>query len=197
MELRDAALERMTRRSTRNPKAHDTLWRGIAHHQRFTREDNREARYLYEGRLAEAVAAAERAVELAPNFEFPHLILGTALARQGRIAAAMQSVARALRINPKAPSAAWGMVAYVNFSAGRTEKAVELWEQVRAANPDMILARIPLAAIYESEGRHEEARAVVQEILRVNPDLTADHAAQLTVRATPEQTKALRSAGLP
>ncbi len=71
-------------------------------------------------------------------------------------------------------------------------------EQARAANPDLILARIPLAAIYESEGRHEKARAVVQEILRVNPDFTTDHAAQLSVGATtPEQTKALRRAGLP
>ncbi len=44
-------------------------------------------------------------------------------------------------------------MASVNFAAGRTEQAVELWEQARAANPDMILARIPLAALYESEKR--------------------------------------------
>ncbi len=73
-----------------------------------------------------------------------------------------------------------------------------MYEQARAASPDLILARVPLAAIYESEGRHEEARAVVQEILRVNPDFTADHAAQLYAgAATPERIKALRSAGLP
>ena len=73
-----------------------------------------------------------------------------------------------------------------------------MYEQVRAGNPDLIRARIPLAALYESEGRHEEARAVVQEILRVNPDFTADHAAQISAgAATPEQIKALRRAGLP
>jgi len=39
---------------------------------------------------------------------------------------------------------------------------------------------------------------VVQEILRVNPGFTADHAAQFSPGArTPEQIKALRSAGLP
>ncbi len=73
-----------------------------------------------------------------------------------------------------------------------------MYEQARAASPDLILARYPLAVIYESEGRHEEARPVVQEILRVNPDFTTDHAAQLSVGwQTPERIKALRRAGLP
>ena len=60
------------------------------------------------------------------------------------------------------------------------------------------MARIPLAAIYESEGRHEEAHGEVREILRVNPDFTADHAAQFyTETLGPEQTEALRRAWLP
>ncbi len=69
--------------------------------------------------------------------------------------------------------------------AGRTQEAVEMFEQARVANPDLIGARIPLAAIYESEGRHEEARAVAQEILRVNPHFTADHAAQVSAGRAP------------
>ncbi|MCH8890622.1 MAG: tetratricopeptide repeat protein [Myxococcales bacterium] len=266
VELHDAALERFARRSSRDLKAHDTLWRGIAHHQRFTREDNREARYLYEraieqdpdfavayafagatyfieysfgwnldpalldraaelarralaldpstvsghvvlslvhvsqGRLAEALVAAERAVELAPNVENTHLALGLVLARQGRFVAALQSVARAARLNPRAAAGDWVVVAYVNFAAGRPEQAVELWEQARAANTDMIVARIPLAALYESEGRHEVARLLAQEILRVNPDLTAESAAELALGwgfAPDDAIDHLRSAGLP
>ncbi len=73
-----------------------------------------------------------------------------------------------------------------------------MFEQARVANPDLILARTGLAAIYESEGRHEEASVMVQEILRVNPDFTAEHAAQLSTGwTTPERIKALRKAGLP
>ena len=110
----------------------------------------------------------------------------------------MQSINRALRLNPRPPPGFLIAVAYVTLRAGRTQEAVEMFEQARAGSPDLITARIPLAAIYESEGRHEEARAVVQEILRVNPDFTADHAAQLSAgAATPERTKALRRAGLP
>jgi adenylate cyclase len=266
LELRDAALERITRRSSHDLKALDIFWRGTAHIERYTREDNLEARYLFEraieqdpdfaaayalggatytveysngwnrdpalldraaelaeralaldpssvpahivlsavrsrqGRLAEALASAERAVELAPNVEVSHLMLGTALARQGRFVAALQSVAHAMRLNPKAASGVRVLVAYVNFAAGRTENAVELWEQVRAANPDMILARIPLAALYESEGRHEEARALAQEILHVNRDLTAESATEMALTLGLDRDEFgdnLRSAGLP
>ena len=94
----------------------------------------------------------------------------------------------------------WIQVAYIIFGAGRTEKAVELWEEVRAANRDTIVARIPLAALYESEGRHEESRALVQEILAVNPNLTAESAAQLVLIWGFDRDEAgdnLRSAGLP
>ena len=91
-------------------------------------------------------------------------------------------------------------MATVNFAAGRTDKAVELWEQARAANTDMIRARIPLAALYESEGRHEEARTLVQEILRVNPDLTAESATELALALgfdRDDAIRTLRRAGLP
>ena len=77
---------------------------------------------------------------------------------------------------------------------------MELWEQVRAANTDLILPRIPLAVLYESEGRHEEARALAQEILRVNPDLTAESATKLALVGAFKSEDAidhLRSAGLP
>ncbi len=91
-------------------------------------------------------------------------------------------------------------MAYVNFAAGRPEKAVELWEQARAANTDLIVARIPLAALYESEGRHEEARALAQEILRVNRDLTAESATELALAFGFDRDDAIRNlrrAGLP
>jgi adenylate cyclase len=266
VEMRDAAAERVVRRSSRDLKAQDTVWRGIAHLGPGTREDVLEARYLFEraieqdpdfgvaygfaastyfveyingwnldpalldravelaeralaldpstvpahvilsfinlrqGRLAEALVAAERAVEFAPNVEFPHMALGAVLAGQGRFVAAMQSVARAMRLNPKADPGVLASVAAVNFAAGRTEKAVELWEQARAANTDMIVARIPLAALYESEGRHEEARVLAHEILRVNRDLTAESATELALRSGFDRDEAienLRGAGLP
>jgi cytochrome c-type biogenesis protein CcmH/NrfG len=87
--------------------------------------------------------------------------------------AASQAINRALRLNPRSPYGILAIVAWVNYGAGRTEKAAELFERVRATSPDLIIARVPLAAIYEAEGRHDESRQMVEEILRASPDLTA------------------------
>ena len=129
--------------------------------------------HMLEGRLEEAVAAAHRGVELDPNSEWSHTLLATAQLEAGQNLAALQSIRRALRLNPRAPAVVWVMVAWVNAAVGRSEEAVELWERLRAQNPDLLLARIPLAIHYEDTGRHDEARAVVQEIRRVNPEMTA------------------------
>jgi adenylate cyclase len=159
--------------------------------------------YIFRRRPAEARLAAERAIELGPSFAAPHFFLGVALAQQGKLVGAMQAIRRAMRLNPRAPSGYWAAVGYVNLAAGRTEEAVEIFEQVRVANPELIGARIPLAAIYESQGRHEEARTVVREILRVNPSLNAEAATErflgtLVGAETVDQFQdSLRTAGLP
>jgi predicted TPR repeat methyltransferase len=94
---------------------------------------------------------------------------------------------------------------FANVMAGREEKAVELWERVLAVSPDMIMARIPLAYGAERDGLHEAARVHVREILRVNPEITAEQAVRLMQggadvigpELTAEFLENLRSAGLP
>ncbi len=157
------------------------------------------------GSPAKAIAAAERAIERAPNEEFAHAARGLALAQEARFLEATRSIRPALRLNPRAPTALLGSVAFVNYGAGRREEAVEMWERVREASPDVIAARIPLAAHYEREGQHDRASAVVEEILRVRADFTVQEAIDLLPgleRALGSEefaqfTDALREAGLP
>ena len=134
---------------------------------------------LYRGRSREAIAAAEKAVELSPNFENFQSTLGVMLAQDGQIVPALQAIKRAMRLNPRAASIVLMNVAYVNLAAGRRQEAQALSERVRLSLPDNILIRIFLAASYEYEGRHEEARVLVREALQVNPDLTADIATRM------------------
>ena len=97
------------------------------------------------------------------------------------------------------------VVAFVNYGAGRREEAVEMLERIREASPDNIHPRILLAAHYEREGQHDRASAVVEEILRVRADFTAQDAIDLmpgVERAIGSEefaqlTDALRKAGLP
>ncbi len=80
-----------------------------------------------------------------------------------------------------------------------------MWERLREASPDLILARLALAAHYEREGQHERAAALVEELLRVRADFTAQDAMilmpglerSLGSEGFAQFTDALRKAGLP
>ena len=65
-------------------------------------------------------------------------------------------------------------------------------------NPDFLAPRVALALHYGRIGRRDEARAVVQEILSVNPDFDGDYAAFLSGgELSDENLVLLREAGLP
>jgi adenylate cyclase len=136
--------------------------------------------HLSRNESTQAVAAARRAVELHPNADHTNAILGAALLQDGDYLAGLQSVKRAIRLNPRAPSIWWTFMALANIMAERHNEAAELLERVRSDNPDNLIARVVLAAILEASeeavgvNHHDEATVVVQEILRVNPDLTAE-----------------------
>ena len=77
-------------------------------------------------------------------------------------------------------------------------------ERVRQASPDLLLARVVLAAYYEREGRYERASALVEEILRVREDFTVEEARALMPvenaigsEEAAQFRDALRKAGLP
>ena len=155
------------------------------------------------GRAAEARVFAEKAVVANPNWNVGHFVLGTHQAREGQFLDAIRSANRALRLDPLAPGTETVAIAYLNYRLGRTDEALEMWERARTSGPG-ILARIGLAGVYQSRGRHADARAEVQDILRVNPDLTAELAveipllqAMLDAKRRGELRDQLRLAGLP
>jgi adenylate cyclase len=158
------------------------------------------------GESAEAIAAAERAIEVAPGYEVGHALRGIALAREGRLIEATRSIRRALRLSPRAPAPpVLVSVAYVNFAAGRRQEAVDFLERARVAQPESLPVRVALAAYYEQEGQHAKAAAAVQEMLRVVPDLTVERAMALvpglerilSTEELAEYPDNLRKAGLP
>jgi adenylate cyclase len=147
---------------------------------------------LWRGHTDAAVAAAQRAVELAPSLDSPYHFLGLALAADGRFLAALDQIQTAMRINPRSPHSYKVLLSFVNWRVGRLDEAIVLWEDLRRANRDLVLPRIGLATAYEERGAHAEAQRVAAEILRVNPELTAEVAA----RAIPARLSASRVAGI-
>lgn len=153
---------------------------------------------------AEARAYAERAVEVDPNWDVPHTVLAWARIQSGDPLGALRSMGRALRRNPKLPSGDLQAIAEINAQAGRTEVAEQLYERIRASNSDLIVPRLRLLQLYDSQSRYDEAQTLAEEILRVNPALTADLvvgsgaiAAFLDADQKAALREALRRAGLP
>lgn len=72
----------------------------------------------------------------------------------------------------------------------------------RRKNTDLIIPRVGLIAVYGSQDRYDEARQLVREIRRVNPELTTEQVLQLPPWSESSGKKAelekhLRTAGLP
>ncbi|NIW35124.1 MAG: adenylate/guanylate cyclase domain-containing protein, partial [Gemmatimonadetes bacterium] len=65
VEIREAELQRIRRKPTRDLSAYDAFLRAEFHFWRVTREDNAQARRL-----------AERAIELDPSYAEAHALLG-------------------------------------------------------------------------------------------------------------------------
>jgi TolB-like protein/class 3 adenylate cyclase/Flp pilus assembly protein TadD len=157
--------------------------------------------HLIGGRPQEAIPHFERAIELAPSFEPPRIGLSIAQAQSGAPLEALRTAQAALRLTPRPPPAARAVLALAQFRAGRVEEAVQIWEAARASTPDLLPVLFSLGSYYEGAGRHEEARAVVAEIRRVNPELRADDiGSKCSIGGSAEDSATrenLRRAGLP
>jgi TolB-like protein/DNA-binding winged helix-turn-helix (wHTH) protein/Tfp pilus assembly protein PilF len=152
-----------------------------------------------EGRSTEGLEAARRAVELAPNWDVALGMLAATLLEARRPLEALRALDRALRLNPRRPELYWLVAGFIQAQAGRRDQAAELYERVRQANTDIVPPRLALLSLRIEDGDLEDARKLGQEVLRINPELTAELALRTYPVAlrSPELLAAFRTAGLP
>jgi adenylate cyclase len=154
--------------------------------------------YLQRGQPEEGAEYARRAIKVAPNAPDGHAFLGMSMLQQGQRLEALESIRLSIRLDPRYSF----MIPATLVLSGREEEAARLWERYRASNPDSVATRLSLVRYYVSVDRVEEARAIAQEILAINPALTAEILARHGVFRPPEDeapalVAALRRAGLP
>lgn len=78
-----------------------------------------------------------------------------------------------MRLSPKHPwwvPSAYGVALHL---VGRKEEAVQSYKRAIALNPDHVLPRAFLAAVYSDLGWMEEAKTTANEVLRLNPKFSA------------------------
>lgn len=121
-----------------------------------------------------ALAAYERAIALNPSSADAHGGRGDALIMLGRPDEALAPIERAMRISPyDARLFVWQTYAGVaHLHLGHDAAAVELFSKVVAGYPQVPFFRLFLAGALGVSGRVQEARAEMEQLLRMQPELT-------------------------
>jgi adenylate cyclase len=120
--------------------------------------------HLFRREYDEARSEAERAIDLNPNDPDAHRKYGLFLATTGKAEAAIEQINLAKRLNPFDTEWVPWLMGIFCFTARRYDDAIAAFRQAR--NP-INEVRGWLAASYAHAGRLQEARATLNEFLRV------------------------------
>jgi adenylate cyclase len=157
--------------------------------------------YLQQKQLDRAMAEARKALALDPNFAWAHSLLGQALHYAGRSQEAIEPHTTAMRLDPNDQDPFLHFLAQAYFGLGRYEEAAANLKRRIVRKPDTDVSRILLAACYGHLGRAEEARALWQEVLQINPGYSFEHHRRVLPYKDPADFEriadGLRKAGLP
>ncbi len=117
----------------------------------------------------QAIAEARRAVALDPNYAEAYARLGAILSYAGRPEEGIALVKKAMGLNPHFPFIYLFWLGEAYYFMGQYDEALAWLKRSVTRNPNHLATRQRLVPTYVALGRHEEARAEVAEILRINP----------------------------
>jgi adenylate cyclase len=155
------------------------------------------------GRIDDAVARLNIAIDLNPNLTWAHGNLGLALASLGCGNDAVAPLSEALRLSPRDQfNFLWHyLMAFALFVAGRYEEGLASADRSLRENAGAPSAYRARAACLSRLGRIDEAKAALAEFLRLAPGSTvASTKAQVPLKKPEDLERyleALRRAGLP
>jgi len=135
--------------------------------------------YIMQKKHDKAIAAAERAVELAPSASYVYGGLGTALRYACRPNEAIPMVKKAISLNPIANSLLLRDLGVSYQMVGKYEDAIVFLKKSLQERPNGLFSHLHLAVCYVSLGREEQARAEATEVLRIHPKFSLEHFAKI------------------
>jgi adenylate cyclase len=160
--------------------------------------------YLYAqiGEHEKGVEEGERAIEKAPNLADAHAYFALALNCLGRPEEAIKHNMIAFRLNPLSPPFYYYTgTAHAYRLTGRYGDAVKMCTEVLSRWPTNVFGYVELLMTYMANGRDDEARALSQDLLRIDPKFSAQRYAQSIAYSDPALTtqalELMRKAGLP
>ncbi len=126
------------------------------------------------GRLTEAIAQYQQALQLKPDYAEAHNNLGNALAQAGKREEAIEQYEQALRINPDSAKA-YNNLGNALLEAGRAGESIEHLREALQMKPDFGEAHYNLGVALWQVGRVAEAIGHWEQAVRLKPDYTEAH----------------------
>jgi tetratricopeptide (TPR) repeat protein len=117
----------------------------------------------------DAVAHAEKAVDLSPNDPGSYFSLGIALRLSGRFEEAIKAQETGFRLSPLRPLTWINNLAWAYTGNEQYDKAIPLFLEMIERSPGDIFAFQGLTVAYELSGDHEKARWAAENVMRINP----------------------------
>jgi TolB-like protein len=155
------------------------------------------------GNRGAAIAESEKAVQLSPSFALAHYGLGYNLLWFGQAAEAIPAFDTAIRLSPHDP-ALWAfhtMKGWCHFNLGDHAAAEASAHKALREGPKGIFPHLCLASALAEQDRTAEARTVLEDLARINPELSVstvyDMLPHMGADLWERMVAALRKAGLP
>jgi tetratricopeptide (TPR) repeat protein/rhodanese-related sulfurtransferase len=117
----------------------------------------------YRPQADEALAEAERAIALDINDPAGYLAMATALLKAGRPTEAVESVRKAMGLDPHYPASYLTRLAQAEFALGQYEDAAATLERAASRNPEDDWTFVYLAAAYGHLGRAADAKTALNK----------------------------------
>jgi adenylate cyclase len=136
-----------------------------------------------------AIAAGEKAVEVAPGCADAYLTLGRALNMACKDNKAIEYVEKAIRLNPFPPTHYYMHLGFANLHLRNYDQAVTAFKKALSLSPKNQPARGALIVTYVEMGKMDEARAAAEELLRIDPRWTSKGFEKMSPYKDPEVTK--------
>ncbi len=156
--------------------------------------------HLWRKDVDQAIADAEQAIALDPNFARGYGSLATALHYAGRSKEALEQLQTMARLDPQHPPNYKHFLAQAHFALGHYEEAVAALEARLALQPHSDVSRVLLASCHGHLGRAGQARAEWAEALRHNPDYAIEERRRMLPYKNPADfepvVEGLRKAGI-
>jgi len=157
--------------------------------------------YLAQREHQTALEAAQRTIEVHPNYADGHAALAFISSFSGELEQALTALDHAKKINPQGTGIYLAVQGRVLFLLGKYKDAVAILENGRERNPAFDRIHLNLAAAYAELGLLEDASWAVDEALAISPDISLENerreANYMRAKDLEHYVGALRKAGVP